>query len=86
MRKHGKNGITWRPWRSARRGAPALEAQQAPAGALSGAPPQGVKFRTPLGARWQARRPSPFSRKLRLFSSFSSTQNLPNTKDSRPNT
>uniref|UniRef100_A0A0V0GJJ0 Putative ovule protein n=1 Tax=Solanum chacoense TaxID=4108 RepID=A0A0V0GJJ0_SOLCH len=46
MRKRGRNGGTWRPWHSARRGAPALKAQKGPAGALLGATPQGRKLRS----------------------------------------
>uniref|UniRef100_A0A0V0IP12 Putative ovule protein n=1 Tax=Solanum chacoense TaxID=4108 RepID=A0A0V0IP12_SOLCH len=70
MRKCAKNRGTWRPWRYARRGAPALEIQRGHAGALLGALPQGGKFRTPFGARWQARRAKPFPRKLDFFSLF----------------
>ena len=70
MKKWGRNEKTWRPWRSARRGAPALEIQRGPAGALLGAPPQVGKFRTLFGARWQARRATPFPRKLDFSPSF----------------
>ncbi|KAH0777324.1 hypothetical protein KY290_008735 [Solanum tuberosum] len=52
-------GVGWGPWRSARRRAPALEVQKGLAGVLAGAPPQGLGFRAPLGARWQARRVDP---------------------------
>jgi len=59
MGRYEMKGDTWCPRRSARRGAPALEIQEGLAGALLGAAPQGGKFRTPFGARWQARRASP---------------------------
>jgi len=76
MRKHGKNGGTWRPWSSARRGAPDLEAQKAPAGALRGAPPQGLDFRVPFGARWQARRARPSPENLTFLPLFSNSKPL----------
>ncbi|KAH0668790.1 hypothetical protein KY289_023283 [Solanum tuberosum] len=59
MKEWGMKGVGWGPWRSARRGAPTLEVQKGLAGALAGAPPQGLGFRAPLGVRWQARRANP---------------------------
>ncbi|WMV44442.1 hypothetical protein MTR67_037827 [Solanum verrucosum] len=57
------NGKGWRPWRSERRGAPALKLQRSLLGALRDVPRQGGNFRTPVGARLLARRPSLFPKK-----------------------
>ena len=74
MRKCEKNGGTWRPWRSARRGAPDLKLQRGLVGALVGAAPQGLDLRVPLGARCLARRPNPFPRKLDFSPSYSNSK------------
>nr|ABI34380.1 hypothetical protein STB1_54t00005 [Solanum tuberosum] len=52
MKKWGINGKGWCPWHSERRGAPDHKAQKGPAGALLGAPPQGLDFRVPFGGRY----------------------------------
>ncbi|WMV24287.1 hypothetical protein MTR67_017672 [Solanum verrucosum] len=70
MKKWGMKGKIWHHWRSERRGAPALKLQRGLLGALLGAPPQRLDFRVPFGAHWQARRATPFPRKLDFSSSF----------------